>query len=122
MSGDPRNEPQRLLVVEDDTAVGPLIVHYLEHAGYDVFLAREAEAAIAAAREHEYDLVISDLVLADGDGHEIVDAIRALQPRIKVLFMSGYGTSHGLTPDDALLAKPFQARQIIERVERLLAT
>jgi CheY-like chemotaxis protein len=121
MSGDPRNEPQRLLVVEDDTAVGPLIVHYLEHAGYDVFLAREAEAAIAAAREHEYDLVISDLVLADGDGHEIVDAIRASSRASRSSSCRATALRTALRRTTRSSRSRFRQGQIIERVERLLA-
>jgi two-component system cell cycle sensor histidine kinase/response regulator CckA len=122
MSGHEQKPAHRLLVVEDDPGAGPVIVKYLERAGYEVSLAGDADQAIAAARAQDYDLVISDIVLGSLDGQDVVEAVLAIQPHIKVLLMSGYGRSpYGVDPDDPVLAKPFEPGQIVERVERLLA-
>jgi DNA-binding response OmpR family regulator len=122
MTGLQPKPARRVLVIEDEPAVGRLIVEILEAAGYDAWHAANAEAAVAAARERDYDAAISDLVLGDRDGHDVANALLDIQPRLKVMFMSGYGASrYGPTPNDPILAKPFNASELLARVERLLA-
>jgi two-component system cell cycle sensor histidine kinase/response regulator CckA len=111
-----------VLVVEDDAVVGPLITRMLESEGYTATLASNGEAARAAIREARYDLALADIVLGTQDGHEIAESLVAIQPDIRIVFMSGYGAPrYGAEPNDPLLAKPFVARELVERVERALA-
>jgi CheY-like chemotaxis protein len=112
----------KVLVVEDHPQVGPMTVRLLESAGYEVVLAADGDAAVAAARGQRFDLVISDVVLPDSrDGVEVVEALRKIQPDLKALFMSGYGAPrYGRTSNDPILSKPFKASDLITRVERLM--
>ena len=100
-----------VLVVEDDAVVGPLIVRMLESEGYTVSLASDGDSARAAIRNARHDLALADIVLGTQDGHEIAESLVSIQPDIRVVFMSG----------DPMLAKPFQADELVERVERALA-
>jgi DNA-binding NtrC family response regulator len=112
----------RVLVVEDDAVVGPLIVRMLEAEGYTAALASDGTAARAAVRNAHYDLALADIVLGTQDGHEIAESLVALQPGLRVVLMSGYGIPrYGADPRDPMLAKPFKAEQLVERVERALA-
>jgi DNA-binding response OmpR family regulator len=112
---------QRLLLVEDDAVVGPTIVEFLQRAGYAVHLAADGDAAVAAAQEHEFDLVISDLVLGTRDGNDVVEALLVIQPQLKVLFMSGYAAPrYGSSPEDPILVKPFEPKELVDRVAKLL--
>jgi CheY-like chemotaxis protein len=113
---------QRVLVVDDDPAVGEVIVSILEGAGYETTLARDAPSAIAAARKQDFELMISDLVLGGaGDGHDSVDPVQAIQPDLKVIFVSGYGTSpYGSARDDPVIAKPFNSDDLLARVKELI--
>jgi DNA-binding response OmpR family regulator len=113
----------RILIVEDDATVGPVIVAILERAGYDVELTRDLESAVAAAREHRFDLLLSDLVLVGAqDGLDVAEAVRAITPAIKVIFISGYGGSrYGIDPGDPVIPKPIDASSLITRVADELA-
>jgi len=123
MTDPQRNSPHGVLVVEDDPAVGRLIVEILEAAGYDAWHAANADMAVEAARERDYDVAIADIVLGDRDGQDVANALLAIQPGLKILFMSGYGASrYGQNPNDPVLAKPFKADELLARVERLLAS
>jgi DNA-binding response OmpR family regulator len=119
------NESERranVLVLEDDPAVGPLIVRMLESAGYTATLASDGDAARAALQDARYDLTLVDIVLGTHDGHEIAESLVAIQPSLRVVLMSGYGVPrYGADPSDPMLAKPFQADELVERVERALA-
>jgi DNA-binding response OmpR family regulator len=118
-----RSEPRaNVLVVEDDPVVGPLIVRMLESEGYTATLASDGDAARAAIRDARYDLTIADIVLGTQDGHEIAETLVAIQPGLRVVLMSGYGIPrYGADPNDPMLSKPFQAEELVERVERALA-
>jgi DNA-binding NtrC family response regulator len=112
-----------VLVVDDVAAVGSFVVYVLVGGGYDVKLAFDQSGAVAAAREGRIDLLLSDVVLDDEfDGLDVGDAVRAIQPAVKVLFMSGHGaTRYASSIRDALIEKPFTSAQLLERVESALA-
>ena len=116
-------EPRaNVLVVEDDAVVGPLIVRMLESEGYTATLANNGGAARAALQDARYDVVLADIVLGTQDGHAIAESLVALQPGLRVVLMSGYGTPrYGADPRDPMLSKPFQADELVERIERALA-
>jgi two-component system cell cycle sensor histidine kinase/response regulator CckA len=112
---------RRILVVEDDAAVGTLVLEVLSAAGYQTDVTTSLAAAVAAAREHRYDLVISDLVLGQEDGQDVVEAVQKLQPQVKSLFMSGYARPrYGATSNDPVLATPFTGSELLDRVRRML--
>jgi DNA-binding response OmpR family regulator len=111
-----------VLVLEDDSVVGPLIVRMLESEGYKGTLASDGEAARAALQAARYDVMLVDIVLGTQDGQEIAQSLVALQPGLRVVLMSGYGASrYGADPSDPMLAKPFHADELVERIERALA-
>jgi DNA-binding response OmpR family regulator len=110
-----------LLVVEDDPVLGPIIVQMLEKGGYRATLASDGDSAIVAVKSAHYDLAIADIVLGTRDGNEVAEALTAIQPQLKVILMSGYGAPrYGLGPQDPMLFKPFEASELLERVERTL--
>jgi DNA-binding response OmpR family regulator len=110
-----------VLVVEDDPVLGPILVHMLESGRYAVTLATDGESATAAIGRAHFDLAIADIVLGLLDGNEVAEALKAIQPGLKVILMSGYGTPrYGLGPHDPMLFKPFEASELLQRVERTL--
>jgi DNA-binding NtrC family response regulator len=119
---DARKARAHVLVVEDDAVVGPLIVRMLESEGYTATLASDGDSARAAIRNTRYDLVLADIVLGTQDGNEIAETLAAMQPGLRIVLMSGYGTPrYGADPKDPVLSKPFEVEELVERVERALA-
>jgi CheY-like chemotaxis protein len=81
--------------------------------------ARSSDEALALGDDLE--LLVADLVMPSIGGVELADAMRARIPGLHVLFTSGHcriGNSFG--PDDPLLAKPFTAAELLQRVRQLI--
>jgi DNA-binding NtrC family response regulator len=113
-----------VLVVDDDSAVGRFVVQVLKTGGYDARLAVDEPGAVAAASETHIDLLLSDVVLGGAaDGLDVREAVRAIQPAVPVLFMSGYGSpQYADTLRENHLQKPFSSAQLLGSVELALAT
>jgi two-component system cell cycle sensor histidine kinase/response regulator CckA len=98
----------------------------LEAEGYRVVATGPREAVEeAAALGSLLDLLLSDVVMPEFDGPTIAAALTARRPSLPVLFMSGYprdreGEIAGAAAAGAVLAKPFDARQLAEAVRRVL--
>jgi len=110
-----------ILVVEDDPSVRKFVSAVLKAAGHDVHVTDSLEGASTCAGETHLDVLVSDLVLGPADGHDVEEAVRMWQPNVKTLFMSGYGAFRersGL--EDPVLAKPFAASELLERIGALV--
>jgi PAS domain S-box-containing protein len=88
----PEASGETILVVEDDTYVRKLSVTILSKLGYAIIEAPDAKVALKLLQDTgEVDLLLSDIVLPGKiNGVELAVKMRALQPQIKVVFMSGY--------------------------------
>lgn len=121
-----REEPQTILLVEDDALVARLIRAILEQAGYQVLFANTADEALDRLAEvAPISLLVSDVVLPGMSGPRLAERMRERQPGIRTLFISGYTPEEvrcrGIGElDSDWLAKPFTPRQLTERVRRAL--
>ncbi|MEZ4553744.1 MAG: response regulator [Dehalococcoidia bacterium] len=79
----------RILVVDDEQAIGRLLRLQLGFEGFDVLTALDADQAIALATTERPDLLIVDLVLPGADGATLVERLRALT-EAPIIVMSGY--------------------------------
>ena len=119
---------ETLLVVGDEAAVRLLLCRVLRARGYGVLEARHAEAALELARSagRPIDLLVSDISMPGLGGRALADRLGATNPRLKVLFISGYAVEavedEGALPAGCiLLEKPFTADQLARRVREALA-
>jgi len=87
-----RKGTETLLVVEDDPDVRKMMTKILQTHGYATLEAANGEEAVSVYREHEgaIDLVLLDVVMPGKNGKEVFDEIAALNPLVKVIFVSGY--------------------------------
>jgi DNA-binding response OmpR family regulator len=111
----------RILLVEDDPDVGPLLEHALLHAGFKVHWVSNATEAKSLLEERTYDLLLTDLMLPDGNGLDIADAAKAR--KLKCLVITGYAfkfPKERLAQHDVLL-KPIRPRELVDAIERRLA-
>ncbi|MEW5802534.1 MAG: PAS domain S-box protein [bacterium] len=83
---------ERILVVEDETAVRELFTKMLRENGYTVIGAENTQEALAAFEKEkgQFNLVLSDVVLPDQSGLELIEQLLERQPSLRVLLVSGY--------------------------------
>jgi CheY-like chemotaxis protein len=115
-------------VVEDEAPLREVIHRILITSGYRVLLADSGPVAleIAASTGQHIDLLLTDVVMPQMLGKELVGRITANRPDIRVLYMSGYAqpvlASQGtLDADVALIEKPFTKSQLLTALRHRLA-
>jgi two-component system cell cycle sensor histidine kinase/response regulator CckA len=122
-AGTPRQET--VLVVEDDPAVRSSVAQLLREGGYRVLEAADGSQALRLARESagHIDLLLTDVVMPGGCGCDVARSLRARQPDLRVLFISGYPAAATAAAADAvLLYKPFSHRTLLGKVREVLDT
>ncbi|MEA1923725.1 MAG: ATP-binding protein [Pseudomonadota bacterium] len=113
-----------LLVVEDEDVLRKVAVEALDLVGYQVMGAASGEEALALLDGVPVppDLVFTDIIMPGINGLEMVDKIRELYPKIKILYTSGYTDRDELKKIDPilLLDKPYTMQQLTARIAELL--
>jgi two-component system cell cycle sensor histidine kinase/response regulator CckA len=116
-----------ILLVEDEEGLRGLNARGLSSRGYTVLQAGNGvEALEVLAAEGKVDLVVSDVVMPEMDGPTLLRELRARDPKLKIIFVSGYAEeafSKNLPSDQqyAFLAKPFTLKQLVAEVKKTLA-
>lgn len=113
---------ETVLLVEDEAEVREVAQRLLELAGYTVLTADapEAEKRVWAEHADRIAMVISDVVMPEGTGHELAAALRAARPDLPVLFITGHDPNLGNGSDDPTLPKPFTRDELLSYVRRTL--
>jgi CheY-like chemotaxis protein len=113
--------PLRVLVVEDDLIIGPLLAEVLEDLGHIVVaVVVDADAAVAAARNGRPDLIIVDIKLGEDSG---VAAVREIlhEGFVPHVFVTGDLLSNlGLGPDAVLIQKPYRSVDLVAAISRAI--
>lgn len=114
-----------ILLVEDQPELCFVIGEYLKSAGHSVWEAHNRNEAleIVAARKNQIDVIVSDIVLPESNGRDLINEINALGCSAKTLFISGYSDEiideHQVSGPDALfLQKPFGKAALLEKVRQ----
>jgi len=119
----------RILLIDDDDGVRTVLCALLVRSGHTVFEARDGEEGLDLFPRTGPDLVITDIVMPKKSGLEVVQVLRAKQPGVKIIAMSGGG---GDGPGDNLhaarqvgatsvLVKPFAPTVLLAEVNGVLA-
>ena len=123
-----RSSRHTALVVEDEDALREVTRRLLTRQGYTVITAANGAEAITAALSYQgtIDLLITDVIMPQMLGREAAEKIQQTRPDIRVLYMSGYAqpflASQGrLDPGVTLLDKPFTERELLDKVDAVLA-
>ena len=84
-------ERERLLIVDDDERFARRLARAMEDRGFAVTTALSVAEGSAAAKQPDLAYAVVDLRLGDGSGLEVVQALRELQPKARVVVLTGYG-------------------------------
>jgi two-component system cell cycle sensor histidine kinase/response regulator CckA len=127
--GEDRTElggSETILLVEDDASVRATVRRALQRLGYRVIAARDGQHAVALVlQDARIDLVLTDVVIPDFNGPEIVSRLQRACGPIRFLFMSGY-PDHPALGDAAIaggrnfIQKPFAPAVLARRVREVL--
>jgi CheY-like chemotaxis protein len=112
-----------ILVVEDNPDVAEVTVSMLEQLGYQARAVHGADAALKCLDAQEYDLVLSDIVMAGSmDGIALARTIRKRKPKLPVLLVTGYSQSLAdANGDFTVVRKAFDIAQLGRTVSRMIA-
>ena len=114
----------KVLLVEDEAKMARLLATGLREEGFAVDVAGTAADAVWLATEHEYDVVLLDVMLPDGDGFEVCRRVRESDTRTPILML----TARDAVPDrvaglhagaDDYVTKPFAFDEVLARLHAL---
>ena len=118
---------ETILVVEDQDEVRQLITESLKFYGYNVFDAPHGGSALLTCEQNpdKIDLIISDMVMPQMNGQQMVKRLLPLQPRAKVLFISGYSEEMFseqlvLDPEMQFIQKPVTPMELLRKIREIL--
>jgi signal transduction histidine kinase len=118
---------EHILLVEDDPSVRRLSKELLTRLGYSVTEAASGRAGLALGSDdtRHFDLALCDVILGDMSGPAVAEALSALRPSIRLLYMSGY-TDEAIVKTGVLdegkpfLQKPFTPMQLATKIREVL--
>jgi CheY-like chemotaxis protein len=118
----------RVLVIDDNPDIRALLREAFELHGYDVEVAHNGRVGLRLMREQAIDVVITDIFMPEQDGIETILELRRDFPDVKIVAMSGGGTTGNLTYLPAAqqlgavhsVAKPFDCLAMVATVGELL--
>lgn len=126
----PAPKKSLVIVVADDVEeIQHLVRSWLEEEGHVVVRAGSGREIVRIVRERPVDLVITDILMPDGDGLDAILAINRARPSLRILAISGGGRSQPADAclrvakgvgADVVLLKPFRRAQMLAAVERAM--
>ena len=118
------NNRGKILLVDDQQVILDLLVKVLEREGYDTITAISAEEALGLLETANVKGVISDIMMPDTDGIELLKSIKQRNTALPVLLITGYAGKYSLNNAkaagaDGYITKPFKNIQIIQKLKEL---
>jgi DNA-binding NtrC family response regulator len=114
-----------ILVIDDDVSIRELLRQVLEREDHAVSEAADGHQAMLQTQESRFDLIITDILMPERDGFEVIRQVTRRNPQVKIIALSGGGAYLGLEVLDTAkdfgaveaLAKPFDVDQLLHIVK-----
>lgn len=112
-----------ILLVDDDAGVRKLAASMLEMNGYTVIEAGNGQQGLESFTQHheEVRLILSDVVMPQMTGTDLIQRIRNIDPSMPVMLMTGYASDVDVPQTIPVLSKPFTLESLLHTVESCLA-
>lgn len=115
---------KKILLVEDDTNLGNLLLDSLELKGYDVILRRNGEDGLTEFKANKYDMCIFDVMMPKKDGFTLAKDVRKINSLVPIIFLTAKtmkeDTLEGLKIGaDDYMTKPFSMEELVLRMENI---
>jgi CheY-like chemotaxis protein len=124
----PGGHDELVLIVDDEKAIRTIAQKVLENFGYRVLTAVNGAEGVSIYKERQHDIavVITDMAMPVLDGTAAVIALKAINPRVKIIGMSGFHVPNGApgaknTDVDAFIPKPYTTEILLNALQKLLA-
>ena len=119
---------KKILIIDDESYILLMLKKMLERAGYEVDLASNGREGMDLFNKETADLVITDIIMPDKEGLELIIEMKRQRPNLKIIAMSGGGR---ISPDSYLecathfgaekvFQKPFRQKELVSAVRELI--
>ncbi len=123
-----KTEIEKIMLVEDEDAVRAFSARALEKKGYEIIQATSGVEGLKSFKEHSdsIDLIISDVIMPELGGFELIEEVQKTNPEIRVIFISGYAEEQFSDKFDAstgnitFLPKPYTLQELVDKVRSML--
>jgi len=120
---------ETIMVIDDEANIVAMISQILTELGYHVISATSGRDALILSNQHAQtiDIVLTDIIMPELNGPDIVRMLRQKRPTLKALYMSGYANNAAaqigrLKHDTAFLQKPFSSETLTQCIRKVLDT
>ena len=111
----------RILVVDDEPAVGDTVKMLLKVDGHEVETVNSSQEALGKFESGRFDLVFTDFAMPGMNGHQLAAAIKAGAPDQPIVMITGYAGMLHPSPDvDLVIGKPFLLEHLREAIAKVL--
>ena len=120
------DNPQRILIVDDDPDIIESVRYALENNGHEVLVARDGNQGLAMAEREDPDLIILDMMMPKRSGFLVMEKLRrsSRQPHKIIMITANEGNRHKAYAEmlgvDDYIRKPFNMDQLLESVAKIL--
>ena len=116
---------KKILIVDDEEHIREILSEFLSEQGFSVMEASDGEFAINLFKEHQFDLVITDIRMPRMNGLELLSAVKSHDKQNPVVLMTGYDLSNNEIANcqfqaDGYVLKPFNLKQLLAYVHDLV--
>jgi CheY-like chemotaxis protein len=108
-----------ILVADDNRGFAELVRATLEEAGYDVVTASTGLAAVACMEKHDIGVAVLDVLMPGVSGDAVAERLRAIDPTLRILLMTGSDEPFAAGSGLPVLRKPFPQEELLAAVRRL---
>lgn len=116
---------RNILMIEDDSTIAFAVKYAVEQEGFNLDIAENIENARKIVNSKEYDLILLDVMLPDGNGYEFLKQLREYDEDTPVIFLTACDEEVNIVMGldigaDDYITKPFRVRELISRINAIL--